>query len=298
MKRITIIMVLALILSMTIGCNGGNGESKLVKISISPKDVTLFLGEEKAFTAVVSGASDQQVTWSATGGEIDDDGLYRATELGTFKVKAASKADPSKTATATVNVLSPMGDFSDVTAWVGTVTWKVNGSWSSSGVGTWEHRINENITRKYRLEDKGYNKWRRRLNSEVMVSGAIDSKSIDSTGCYGEIKWSGAITVVPDTHDYLSIDEAEGTYTIELDVIDASPIPNGIYDSDGEPFETWDFVWLEEILIANQPLPQTGTTLAGSKVEKRLIAPVWGEGDSSESKELDVTITWSFTPLK
>lgn len=306
-KRITVIMALLLILSITGGCNGGNGESEQVAISISPKDVTLLLGGQRTFTAVVSGISDQRVNWLATGGEIDDDGLYHATEQGTFEVTAVSKADPSKTAVATVNVLPSGGDdfeiddFLDVTAWAGTVNMKVNGSWSSSGennVITWEHRISEDITREYRLEDKAGRDWRRRSNSVVKVSGTINNRSTASTGGYGETKWSGTITVVPDTRDYLSINKSAQTYTIELYRFAASPIRTGIYEEDGELIETWDY-GVTEIIITNQPLPRIGVNLAGNKVEKILVFPEWcgGGGDSGQPEELNATITWNFVPL-
>lgn len=301
LKRICSVLVLFLIMAPMSGCKKDNRPNGEVTIRISPKDVTLLLWEEETFTAIVTGLSDQRVTWSATGGTIDEHGRYLATEEGTFEVQATSKADPSKKATATVNVLSPRTDFPDVTAWQGTVNWKVSGSWSISGEagGTWSHQINEDLTREYRLEDNSFSTtWRRLADSAVEVSGSIADKSTSSDGSYGEIKWSDSLTVVPDSIDTLTINRAAGTYTISLGELEASPIPHGVYAPGGECIDTWEDVTLEEILIANQPLPQTGTTLAGSKVEKRYIYPVWGDADASEAKELDVTITWSFVPLQ
>lgn len=308
MKRISIVLVLLLIIASMSGCKGGGGGSGQVKISISPQDVTLLLGAEKQFTAVVTGLSDQGVTWSATGGEIDDDGLYRATEVGIFEVRATSKAAPSKTAGTKVYVSPPgVDEFSEVTAWEGTVRWQVKGSWSSSGGSgiTYDHKINEDITREYRLEDKRYEAllqrdvWRRPLDSAVVVSGTIKDRSDKFPGNgYCEINWTGPITVDPETldyQDYLSIDESAGIYTIELYSFIASSIPCTIYDSLGDPWETWDEFRFEDIKLTNQPLPSVVTTLTGSKTEKRLFSPLWGS-EPLEPKELEVTITWSFVP--
>src|SRR5690554_5744405 len=181
MKRIGLILVLFLSIVLMSFCAGGNGQSGQVTISISPQNVTLLVGDKQQFTAVVNGLTDQRVTWSATGGEIDENGLYWATTPGTFDVIATSKADPSKTAKAKVYVLAGVGveDFNDIKAWQGYVTCKVSASWSSTGEsGTaYQHQYNDDIKREYRLEEKGYYTWRRRTNSPVEVSGLIHDRS-------------------------------------------------------------------------------------------------------------------------
>ncbi len=84
MKRISLVGVLFLSMVLMTSCAAGNGGSKQVTISISPKNETIFVGDELQYTATVTGLSDQRVTWSATGGEIDENGLYLATEPGIF----------------------------------------------------------------------------------------------------------------------------------------------------------------------------------------------------------------------
>jgi hypothetical protein len=76
-----------------------------ISISVSPTSASLSLGQTRQFTATVSGTTHQGVTWSATGGSINQStGLFTATAAGTFAVTATSTADPSRHATATVNV--------------------------------------------------------------------------------------------------------------------------------------------------------------------------------------------------
>jgi hypothetical protein len=83
---------------------------QVVSIAISPAQVTLNAGHSQQFTATVIGASDPSVTWSvqeAGGGSVTTSGLYTApgTTTGTFHVIAASTVDPSKKASATVQVV-------------------------------------------------------------------------------------------------------------------------------------------------------------------------------------------------
>lgn len=79
-----------------------------VSVSIVPNDVILALGAKMTFQATVSGSSNTEVKWSvleADGGEINDEGVYIApNKPGTYTVKATSKADTTKSATAKVRV--------------------------------------------------------------------------------------------------------------------------------------------------------------------------------------------------
>ncbi len=80
----------------------------VVTVSISPTAPTVVEGGTQQFTATVSGTSNTSVTWSVEesgGGSVSSSGLYTAPSTsGTFHVVAASVADTSKTAVATVTV--------------------------------------------------------------------------------------------------------------------------------------------------------------------------------------------------
>lgn len=71
---------------------------------VSPARVTLAPGGRQQFTAERLGVKEP-VTWSATGGSIDQTGRFTAGgAAGTFTVTATSIDDPSRTATARVTV--------------------------------------------------------------------------------------------------------------------------------------------------------------------------------------------------
>lgn len=85
-----------------------------VAVAISPKQATVELGGEAAFTAQVAGAdaSAQKVTWSVYGGDkngaIDTAGHYRPpAKLATpakVTIRAVAAADPSKAATVAISI--------------------------------------------------------------------------------------------------------------------------------------------------------------------------------------------------
>lgn len=99
----------------------GRGKKAVASLDVTPSEVTLARGAAARFaaTAVLYDGSTSQptVTWSATGGTIDDTGLYTAgTTLGTYQVVARANngvADTSDVAitstppTATAITLSP-----------------------------------------------------------------------------------------------------------------------------------------------------------------------------------------------
>src|SRR5438128_9846041 len=101
-----------------LGSTGGSGTADggspgsgapSISVAISPTEASLAPGAMQRFVATVSGSSDSGVVWSvlegAAGGLVDSSGLYTAPQAsGTFHVVAASHADPSRTATATVTV--------------------------------------------------------------------------------------------------------------------------------------------------------------------------------------------------
>ena len=78
------------------------------KVVVSPPTATLHRGETLAFTATVSGQTDQTVTWSVAGlGTIDSAGLYTAPSTvdgASVIVTATSTVKPSAHATATVTL--------------------------------------------------------------------------------------------------------------------------------------------------------------------------------------------------
>src|SRR6266852_2492075 len=94
-------------------CSGGvieSGSPAGISVSISP--LTLVIQPNSSFTFTVSGVSQGQssaVTWSvqegASGGTVDGSGKYTAPATeGNYHLKAASVADASKNAAATVSV--------------------------------------------------------------------------------------------------------------------------------------------------------------------------------------------------
>ena len=89
---------------VAIAGSGGGGN---VAVSVSPASATLLSIQKQQFTATVSGTSNTGVTWSATGGSVDANGLYTAptvTAPTNMVVKATSKADSSKSASAAITV--------------------------------------------------------------------------------------------------------------------------------------------------------------------------------------------------
>jgi len=211
MKRISLIWVLFLSMVLLSSCAAGNGGSKQVTISISPKNETIIVGDELQYTATVTGLSDQRVIWSATGGEIDENGLYQATEPGTFDVTATSKADPSKTAKTKVYVLAggDVEDFNDIEAWQGYVAWKFDASWSSADeTGDYNYLYHEDLTLEYRLSEQlSYNKWYRHPDSPIEVSGSVHYLDEESPGdeFYLETKWDGQFTFYSESRDQVQI---------------------------------------------------------------------------------------------
>jgi hypothetical protein len=87
-----------------VGCGAGQ-----ISVSISPQETTVNAGGTVQFSAGVGSAGNKTVLWSATAGTITSGGLFTAPILpGTCSVVATSEADPSKTATATVTVVTPI----------------------------------------------------------------------------------------------------------------------------------------------------------------------------------------------
>ncbi len=78
--------------------------SAWMSVAINPTSVTLKPGATQQFIASVTGTDNTAVTWTSTNGAISNTGLYTAPSAsGTYTVKATSVADPTKSASATVN---------------------------------------------------------------------------------------------------------------------------------------------------------------------------------------------------
>lgn len=78
-----------------------------ISVGLSPASVTLVSNQKQQFTATVTGTSNTAVTWSASAGSVDTNGLFTAPTVSTptnVTVTATSKADSSKFAKATVTV--------------------------------------------------------------------------------------------------------------------------------------------------------------------------------------------------
>ena len=84
--------------------------SGTVAASISPATATLQSAGTQQFTATVINSNNTAVTWSASQGSISNSGLFTAptvTQNTVVHVTAASVADPTKNAVATVTVQPP-----------------------------------------------------------------------------------------------------------------------------------------------------------------------------------------------
>jgi hypothetical protein len=80
-----------------------------VSVTISPSSGTVASGGTQPFTSTVANTTNQAVTWTATAGTISATGLFTAPVVSTnttITVTASSVADPSKSASATVQVLA------------------------------------------------------------------------------------------------------------------------------------------------------------------------------------------------
>lgn len=76
-----------------------------VTVTLAPLTASLIPNGTQQFTATVTGNPNTAVTWTATGGTIDANGLYTAgTSTGVFSVTATSHADPTQSALATVTI--------------------------------------------------------------------------------------------------------------------------------------------------------------------------------------------------
>jgi arylsulfate sulfotransferase len=112
MKTGSLLSVLGLWLScgmvLTGGCASSQAPPPPITISISPQAAAVGTGQSTQFRVTTNDTAG--VTWSATSGTIDASGYYAAPSgalSATVTVTATSKKDPTKSASATVNVVAP-----------------------------------------------------------------------------------------------------------------------------------------------------------------------------------------------
>jgi hypothetical protein len=122
-----------------------------VVVSLSPSSTTLTPSQAQQFVATVTGTSNKTVTWSLNPalGAISPSGLYVAplsiSSAQVVMVIATSVADPTKPATAIVNLLPP-GSFAPIRVNAGGPAYidSSNRSWSADTgfSGGWTYRKN------------------------------------------------------------------------------------------------------------------------------------------------------------
>ena len=120
MKKLELLLILfglSLLVSCATGGTGGGGGPLSVSLTPNSSPVLVGVTFTQQFTANVSGASNQSVTWSVSGsgcsgascGAVDANGLYAAPAAppnpATVTVKAISVADPSKSGSVTVKIV-------------------------------------------------------------------------------------------------------------------------------------------------------------------------------------------------
>jgi hypothetical protein len=87
---------------------------KPIILTISPLDTASAAGDTTVFTASISGPSNTNVTWSASGGSISQSGVYTAPLLnGVYTITATSVANPLVSASTTLTVEDPISIFYD-----------------------------------------------------------------------------------------------------------------------------------------------------------------------------------------
>ena len=83
-----------------------------ITVTLNETTATLYASQTKQFTATVANTTNTAVTWSATIGAIDTNGLYTAPpNIATQQaatITAVSQADPTKTASATITLMPPI----------------------------------------------------------------------------------------------------------------------------------------------------------------------------------------------
>lgn len=159
-----------------------------VTVSVTPNSTPLQVGQQKQFTATVSGSSDTLVSWSATGGTITASGVYTApTAAGNYTVTATSQADPTKagqaTVTVTVTAPSPTPTPSPSVSPTPTPTPNVVSVIVSPTIIS----LATSVTQQFTAQVSG--------STNTAVTWSASSGTISSTGLYSAPASSGTATV-------------------------------------------------------------------------------------------------------
>lgn len=126
-------------------------KSGSISVTISPNAGTVQLGKSQQFTAIVQGAPNDLVRWTATNGSITTDGVFTANgSTDNASVTVTSVADSRKSATGYLSVNAPSAVL--ITVLPSTLTLQIGEpqqfianvrnatntavTWSSSGTGT------------------------------------------------------------------------------------------------------------------------------------------------------------------
>lgn len=141
--------LLALVLMLGCGGNDHNNvtppPSTQIEITISPQSAASRVNQVTSFTASVTGTSSTAVTWSvqeSNGGSMVDSNYLAPWKVGTYHVVATSVADPTKSASAAVDVSAKFAFIQDypsgsvqpysVTPMLGTI--KSDGTFAAANV--------------------------------------------------------------------------------------------------------------------------------------------------------------------
>ncbi len=84
----------------TTGTTTTGGTTSNIQVTVDPQNTTCYTSAQVQFTAVLTGTTNQAVTWSVDGlnrGTVDQNGLFTAVDVPTNAfVRATSVADPAK----------------------------------------------------------------------------------------------------------------------------------------------------------------------------------------------------------
>jgi hypothetical protein len=195
-------LVLAFVLP-GVGCSGipkpgTTSRSGSIAVQLSQTAVTLAPGAQQQFTATVTGTTNTSVSWSVDGtsggsaslGTIDSTGLYKApAQSGTHVITAASVADSTKSASATVTVKG------DITVSPATVT------------------IEAYATQQFSATESGQANASVNWSVDGVAGGNSTVGTIDSSGLYTAPSQSGTHSVVA-TNATNSTDSASAPVTV------------------------------------------------------------------------------------